>query len=109
MNQASLVGTLLGENARGNLISGADIESNAVAGIHIRGMQNMIENSWFEGNGIGFGDHGIMVSASADQIRIMGNLFSSEDILNNGSDSQICFNTDDNGSGDYNNCLIDFD
>lgn len=109
INQASLVGVILAENARGNLISGAGIESNAISGIDIRGMQNVIENSWFEGNGIGFGDHGIRVSPAADQIRILGNLFSSEDILDNGSDTQMCFNTDDNAATNYNNCLIDFE
>jgi hypothetical protein len=95
-SQSGLVGVSLAASARGNLISGARVESNPFAGIHVQGDQNVIENGWFEGNAIGFGHHGIRVTASADQTRILGNLFSSDDVLDQGADTQICFNTSGN-------------
>jgi hypothetical protein len=104
MNQSGLFGVVIGGLAVGNFISGGRIESNPVAGIRVMGMQNVIETTWFEGNGIGFGDHGIQVLSTADQTRILSNLFSSEDIADLGSNTQICFNTDDNAFVDYNTC-----
>jgi hypothetical protein len=104
MNQSGLFGVVIGGLAVGNFISGGRIESNPVAGIRVMGLQNVIETTWFEGNGIGFGDHGIHVMSSADQTRILSNLFSSEDILDQGSSTQICFNTDDNAFVDLNTC-----
>ena len=104
MSQSGLMGVVLDATARGNLLSGARVESNPFTGIYVRGPMNIIENGWFEGNGIGFGDHGIQVLGTADQTRILGNLFSSEDVLDQGTDTQLCFNTDDNAAEDYNNC-----
>jgi hypothetical protein len=104
MNQSGLIGVVIGGLAVGNTISGGRIESNPVTGIRLMGQSNVIETTWFEGNGIGFGDHGIHVLSTADQTRILGNLFSSEDILDQGTRTQTCFNTDDNALVDYNNC-----
>jgi hypothetical protein len=104
MNQSGLIGVVLSPTAIGNLISGGRIESNPFAGVTVQGPQNAIETSWFEGNGIGFGDHGIRVLSSADQTRIFANLFSSEDIHDQGADTQICLNTDDNALVDLNTC-----
>lgn len=106
MSQSGLIGVVLDSTARGNLLSGARVESNPFTGIYVRGPQNVIENGWFEGNGTGFGDHGIRVLRTADQTRIVGNLFSSEDILDQGTDTQLCFNTDDDAAEDYNNCRL---
>jgi hypothetical protein len=104
MNQSGLIGVVIGSLALGNVISGGRIESNPFTGVRVQGPQNVIESSWFEGNGIGFGDHGIQVIATADQTRIFANLFSSEDILDQGSDTQTCMNTDDIALVDLNNC-----
>ena len=104
MNQSGLISVVIGSTAIGNLISGGRIEKNPFAGVAVQGPQNAIETSWFEGNGIGFGDHGIRVLAGAAQTRIFANLFSSEDILDQGTDTQICLNTDDNAFVDLNTC-----
>jgi hypothetical protein len=104
MSQSGLIGVVIGALALGNSLSGGRIESNPVTGIRLMGLQNVVETTWFEGNGIGFGDHGIQVLSTADQTRILSNLFSSEDILDAGSHTQTCFNTDDNALVDLNNC-----
>lgn len=104
LNQSGLIGLVVGALAIGNSVSGGRLESNPVTAVYLQGLQNVIEGGWFEGNGIGFGDHGIRVLGSADQNRILSNLFSSEDILDQGSDTQICFNTDDNAFVDLNTC-----
>jgi hypothetical protein len=104
MSQSGLIGVVIGALALGNSLSGGRIESNPVTGIRLMGLQSVIETTWFEGNGIGFGDHGIQVLSTADQTRILSNLFSSEDILDSGANTQTCFNTDDNAWVDLNNC-----
>jgi Periplasmic copper-binding protein (NosD) len=104
MSQSGLFGMLIGSLAVGNFVSGGRVESNPVTGVRVQGLQNVIEGTWFEGNGIGFGDHGIHVLATADQTRIFANLFSSEDILDQGASTQTCLNTDDNAFADLNNC-----
>jgi len=104
MSQSGLISVVIGATALGNLVSGGRLENNPVTAIHLQGQQTVIESSWFEGNGPGFGDHGIEVLAAADQIRIVSNLFSSEDILDQGANTQTCFNTDDNAMADLNNC-----
>ncbi len=104
MSQSGLIGLLIGSTARGNVVAGGRLESNPITAVHMQGPMNVIESSWLEGNGIGYGDHGIEVVSSADQTRIFANLFSSEDILDHGSDTQSCLNTDDNAMVDLNNC-----
>jgi Right handed beta helix region len=104
MSQSGLIGVVFDAGAVGNLVSGGRLESNPFTAIYLRGQQNVVESSWFEGNGIGFGDHGIQVIAPADQTRILANLFSSEDILDGGASTQSCFNTDDNAFADLNTC-----
>jgi hypothetical protein len=104
ISQSGILGLSLATTAIGNFVSGGRLESNPFTAIYTLGPQNVIEASWFEGNGIGFGDHGIRVGSSADQTRILGNLFSSEDIYDQGSNTQICFNTDDNAMADLNTC-----
>jgi hypothetical protein len=106
LNQSGLIGLVISPLAVGNFFSGGRVESNPLTGIHVQGLQNVIETTWFEGNGIGFGDHGIKVATGADQTRILSNLFSSEDVLDQGTSTQICFNTDDNAFADVNNCSL---
>ncbi|HXU45257.1 MAG TPA: right-handed parallel beta-helix repeat-containing protein [Thermoanaerobaculia bacterium] len=102
LNQSGLIGAVLLPTSRGNLISGGRVESNPITGVYLRGPQNTIENGWFEGNGIGFGDHGIRVAPSADQSHVLSNLFSTEDVLDQGTRTKICFNSEDEVA---NNCF----
>jgi hypothetical protein len=104
MSQSGLIGLVIGSTARGNLVSGGRLESNPVTAAYVEGPLNVIETSWFEGNGAGFGDHGIQIKSTADQTRVLSSLFSSEDILDQGSDTRTCFNTDDNLLIDLDTC-----
>lgn len=96
MSQSGILGIALAPTARGNLISGARLESNPWTGIYNQGYQNVIENGWLEGNGVGFGHHGIRVTSTANSTRILGNLFSSDNVLDQGADTQLCFNSSGN-------------
>ena len=95
-SQSGILGVSLASSARGNLISGLRAESNPFAAIYDQGYQNVIEDGWFEGNAIGFGHHGIRVTSSASRARILGNLFSSDNVLDQGAGTQLCFNTSGN-------------
>jgi hypothetical protein len=95
IKQSGLIGAVFLPSARGNLFSGVRVEQNPITGIYQRGTMNVVENGWFEGNGIGFGDHGIWHTSSARHNRVLGNLFSTEDILAPlVTQTQICFNVD---------------
>jgi hypothetical protein len=103
IKQSGLIGAVFLPSARGNLFSGVRVEQNPITGIYQRGLMNVVENGWFEGNGIGFGDHGIQHTASARHNRVLGNLFSTEDVLAPAvTQTQLCFNVD--GGLALNNC-----
>ncbi len=103
IKQSGLIGAVFLPTARGNLFSGVRVEQNPVTGIYQRGLMNVVENGWFEGNGIGFGDHGIQHTLSARHNRVLGNLFSTEDVLAPAVTlTQLCFNVD--GGLALNNC-----
>lgn len=106
LSRSGLVSVVVLATARGHLLSGGVLESNPITAVWLRGIQNVFENSWYEGNGIGFGDHGIWVRSGADQNRILGNLFSSEDVFDSGTNTNLCFNTDDDAFEDVDNCGI---
>lgn len=103
LSQSGLIGAVFLPSARGHLFSGVRVESNPVTGIYQRGVMNVIEHGWFEGNGIGFGDHAIRVGPSGDQNRILGNLMSTEGVLDLGTATQLCFNVDSGAA--LNNCF----
>jgi hypothetical protein len=106
LSRSGLISVVVSPTARGHLVSGGVLESNPITAVWLQGILNVFENSWYEGNGIGFGDHGIRLLPTADQNRILGNLFSSEDVLDSGSFTNLCFNVDDDAGGDVDNCGI---
>lgn len=87
--RGGLMGIVAGPTSRGNLVSGARIESNVAAGVWLTGDMNVVETSWFEGNGAA-PLTGIRVLGRHN--RIVGNLFSSQTVANQGVDTQLCLN-----------------
>ena len=97
-----LVGIQIGSTGRGHVISGGRVEGNSSWGIHVAGAMNVIENTWFEGNG---GLTAIYVTGEAQKTRILGNLFSSQLVSDLGTETQMCFNMSfANDSADVNGC-----
>ena len=90
ISQAFLAGLVFGPTARGNLVSGGRMESNLFTGILAHGPRNVVEHTWFEGNG-GASNHAIKLPPFSFQNRILANLFASDEISNVGTDNQICF------------------
>ena len=98
------IGVLITTTARGHVITGARIERNPVTGVWVNGSMNVIENSWFEGNGTvptplpgnagapSPSLHGIRITNLAKKTRILSNLFSSQLIGNAGAETKSCFN-----------------
>lgn len=101
-----LLGIQMSASARGHLVSGGRVESNWGPGIRIDGAMNVVENTWFEGNGTFFDTkHGVWVTNEAQKTRILANLFSSQLIGDDGVETQKCFNTSFAGnSADVNQC-----
>jgi hypothetical protein len=98
MNQ-NLIGAVITATARGHVISGARIEANSVTGVYVNGSMNVIESSWFEGNGtLPQGSspepthHGIRITNLAQKTRVLSNVFSSQLIGDEGTETQSCFN-----------------
>lgn len=99
MNQ-NLIGVVITENATGHVISGARIESNPVTGVYVNGSMNVIESSWFEGNGTlpqgsspGPTHHGIRITNLAQKTRVLSNFFSSPQLIGDaGMETRSCFN-----------------
>jgi Right handed beta helix region len=101
---SGLIGILITTTARGHVITGARIERNSVTGVWVNGSMNVIENSWFEGNGTmptplpGIPGtpspslHGIRITSLAEKTRVLNNLFSSQLIGDAGAETRSCFN-----------------
>ena len=102
-----LIGISMSTTARGHLVSGGRIEGNWGPGIRVDGSMNLIEGTWFEGNGQFFNSkHGIWVTGQAQKTRILANLFSSQLIGDSGGETQACFNMSfAGGSADVNLCM----
>jgi hypothetical protein len=97
-----LIGIQIRSTGRGHVVSGGRVEGNSSSGIQVAGAMNVIENTWFEGNG---GVTAIFVTGQAQKTRILGNLFSSQLVSDLGTETQMCFNmsfADD--SADVNGC-----
>ncbi len=71
---------------RASVVAGGVMESNPVTAIFLRGINNTVQNNWFEGNGGASGGFAIQVSPPALDSRILNNLFSSNDILDPSAD-----------------------
>jgi hypothetical protein len=101
-----LMGISLSATARGHVVSGGRIERNWGPGIRVDGAMNVIEGTWFEGNGQFFNSkQGIWVTSQGLKTRILANLFSSQLIGDNGVETQACFNMSfAGGSADVNQC-----
>lgn len=98
MNQG-WIGIVISATARGHVISGTRIEANAVTGVFVNGSMNVIESSWFEGNGTlprgsspGPTHHGIRITNLAQKTRVLSNVFSSQLIGDAGTETRRYFN-----------------
>lgn len=89
---SGLVGISFDPTTRASLVSGGVLESNPFTAIVLRGIGNVIESSWFEGNGDLAGDFAIRISGSQNS-RVLTSLFSDNDILDIGVGTKRCFNT----------------
>lgn len=101
-----LMGIQMNATARGHVVSGGRVEANWGPGIRIDGAMNVIDDTWFEGNGIFFNTHyGVWVTSQAQKTRVLSSLFSSQLIGDDGVETRSCFNmsfADD--SADVNQC-----
>lgn len=95
----NLIGVVITENATGHVISGARLEANDVTGVYVNGSMNVIESSWFHGNGAlpqgsspGPTHHGIRITNLAQKTRVLSNVFSSQLIGDAGTETRSCFN-----------------
>jgi copper-binding protein NosD len=105
-SQSGLIGVTLSPTARGNVVSGGRLESNPVTAIWVAGDMNVIQNNWFEGNG-GVSNVAVNVTGLAEHTRVLGNLLSSDTILDEGSDTQLCFNmTFEPDPDNLNSCTV---
>ena len=101
-----LIGIQINATGRGHLVSGGRIENNFGPGIRVDGAMNVIESTWFEGNGK-FANtlYGVWVTSQASKTRILSSLFSSQLIGNNGAETRACYNMSfAAGSADVNGC-----
>ena len=101
-----LMGIQMNASARGHVVSGGRVERNWGPGIRIDGAMNVIDNTWFEGNGIFFDTkYGVWVTSQGQKTRILANLFSTQLIGDDGVETQRCFNMSfAGGSADVNQC-----
>jgi hypothetical protein len=101
-----LMGIQMSATARGHVVSGGRVEANWGPGIRIDGAMNVVDNTWFEGNGTFFGTHyGIWVTSQGQKTRILANLFSSQLIGDDGAETRSCYNMSfAGGSADVNEC-----
>ena len=104
-NQA-LIGIQMNATARGHLVSGGRVEGNWGPGIRVDGAMNVIDGTWFEGNGQFFDTkHGVWVTSQGLKTRILSSLFSTQLIGDDGTETRTCFNMSfAGGSADVNGC-----
>ncbi len=101
-----LMGIHISATARGHLVSGGQIEKNWGPGIRVDGAMNVIDGTWFEGNGQLFDtNYGVWVTGQGVKTRILSSLFSSQLIGDVGIETRTCFNMSfAGGSADVNQC-----
>jgi hypothetical protein len=101
-----LIGIQINATGRGHLVSGGRVESNWGPGIRVDGAMNVIESTWFEGNGQFFNtNYGVWVTGQGLKNRILSSLFSSQLIGDGGVETRTCFNMSfAAGSADVNEC-----
>lgn len=75
------------------LFDGNRLESNLRGGFLLNSFGAVLSNNRLEFNGAGFGFHGIEVTPAAEQSRLLHNYFSSDVIVDNGTDTRCAFNT----------------
>lgn len=102
----ALMGIHMGRNARGHLVSGGRIEGNRGPGIQIEDDMNVVENTWLEGNGSYLNTlRGVHLTATSRKNRILGGLFSSQIVHDEGVENRKCFNMSFTvDSADVNDC-----
>lgn len=81
------------QSTRGAVLSGGVIEGNLQSGVELRGTGNIVQNTWFEGNGIVNGLVAIRIPAPAVNAKVLTSLFSNNDILDASASTLRCYNT----------------
>lgn len=87
------VGIGFHDTTRASVVSGGVLESNGLAAIFLRGTGNIVQSTWFEGNGASSGGFAIRVFPAAANSRILTSLFSNNDILDLSPSTSRCYNT----------------
>lgn len=85
---SGLAGISFDVTTRASVVSGGVLESNPLGAIFLRGIGNVVQTSWFEGNG----PFAIRVTGATDS-RILTSLFSNNDILDLSPSTARCYNT----------------
>ena len=71
-----LIGIQMNATARGHLVSGGRVKGNWGPGIRVDGAMNVIDGTWFEGNGQFFDTkHGVWITSQGLKTRIVSSLF----------------------------------
>lgn len=85
---SGLAGISFDVTTRASVVSGGVLESNPLGAIFLRGIGNIVQSSWFEGNG----PFAIRVTGATDS-KILTSLFSNNDILDLSPSTARCYNT----------------
>jgi len=93
ISKSGLVGITFDVGTRASVVSGGVLEDNPLGAIFLRGTGNIVQSTWFEGNGKANGGFAIRVSASAKSSRILTSLFSDNGILDKSLSTARCYNT----------------
>lgn len=78
---------------RSSVVSGGVLESNPHGAIFLRGHGNIVQSTWFEGNGAANGGFAIRVPPTATDGKILTSLFSNNDILDLSPSTLRCYNS----------------
>ena len=90
---SGLAGISFDTTTRASVVSGGVLESNPLGAIFLRGHGNVVQSTWFEGNGMVNGGFAIRVSAAATNSRILTSMFSNNDILDSSPSTLRCYNS----------------
>lgn len=93
ISTSGLAGISFDSTTRASVVSGGVLESNPLGAILLRGTGNIVQSTWFEGNGALNGGFAIRIPASATDSRILTSLFSNNDILDLSPSTARCYNT----------------
>jgi hypothetical protein len=78
---------------RASVVSGGVLEKNRFGAIFLRGKGNIVQSTWFEGNGKANGGFAIRVSPTAVNSRILTSMFSDNNILDPSPTTRRCYNS----------------